>query len=100
MTPMQRRFRKLLQRFGESFVSAGRTGTGVITTLSSGNASNYLTRTELDAAGRPIRIAYVPFDDTTAEFATLTWDGLILTVKRVVSVRFRGVTVAKMLVLV
>ena len=40
------------------------------------------------------------FDDATVVNDTVVWNGLSLTVKRVVDLRSRDVTVAKLLVLV
>lgn len=100
MTPLQRRFKRIVGRFGEAFTVGATPGTGIFAPISSGFASVYLSDSERSAAARPIRVAYVAYDDTTAETATLAWDGLTLTVKRVVKVRFQGATVAKMLVLV
>ncbi|HEY0867648.1 MAG TPA: hypothetical protein VGE01_09720 [Fimbriimonas sp.] len=100
MTALQRRFRKIVQRLGEPYVSGGDTRTGIFAPMSSGFAGTYLTSAELGAAARPIRVAYVAFDDPTLEGAALTWNGYTLTVKRAIQVRFRGTTVARMLVLV
>lgn len=100
MTPLQRRFKRIVDRFGEAFTSAGHSAKAIFTPVSSSVVNTFLTWTESDVADRPIRMAYVAFDDTTTESAMIAWNGLTLTVKRVVEVRFEATTVAKMLVLV
>jgi hypothetical protein len=46
-----------------------------------------------------MRLAYVPFDDSSAAGNAATWDGLSYTVRKVVSARVKDQTVFKMLVL-
>jgi hypothetical protein len=99
MTVLQSRFCGLVQRFGEAFTVGGNARTGIFAPVSPGQASIYLSSAELEVAARPVRVAYVRFDDPTALNDSVSWDGMALSVKRVVKVRFRGVTVVKVLVL-
>jgi hypothetical protein len=46
-----------------------------------------------------MRLAYVPYDDSSTVGNSVTWDGLSFTVKKVVSARFQDSTIVKMLVL-
>jgi len=71
MTGVQRRFKKVIGRFGEAFTVGATNGTGIVTPIPSGVASIYLASDELSAATRPIRMAYVAYDDVTAVNASL-----------------------------
>lgn len=99
MNPIQRRFRRVIQRLGETYTTSGRTGFGVFTTVGPGLAGTFLTKAELDAHGRPLRFAYVPADDPTTLATNLTVNGLVLTVLKAIDLRHRGSTVARLLVL-
>ena len=99
MTAIQRRFKNVLERIGDTFTVSGNSRKGVFAVLPVEKAKGFLTQAEVDAAGRPLRIAYVPFDDTTAATNSVSWDGLTLTVKKALNVRAKGETVARLLVL-
>jgi hypothetical protein len=100
MNALQRRFKSVLERVGDGFTVGGSERKGVFAVLPLERVKDYLTLAEVDAAGRPIRFAYVPYDDPTAANDSVSGDGLSLTVKRAVAVRAKGVTVVRMLVLV
>src|SRR5262245_60558989 len=99
MTALQRRFKNVLERIGDTFTVSGNNRKGIFAVLPNERAKAFLTQTELDAAGRPLRMAYVPFDDATAVSNIVNWDGLTLTVKKAIGVRAKGETVARLLVL-
>lgn len=99
MTAMQRRFKAVLERIGDDFTVGGSAGKGIFTLLGRDRAADFLTDAEVAAATLPLRLAYVPFDDATAAAQTVVWDGLDLAVQKVVSLRAKGETVAKILVL-
>lgn len=99
MSALQRRFKNVLERIGDTFTVSGNNRKGIFAILPLERAKGFLTQAELDAAGRPLRMAYVPYDDTTAVTNTVSWDGLTLTVRKALSVRAKGETVARLLVL-
>src|SRR5690242_17960408 len=98
MTPLQRRFKKIVERFGDAYTVSSTTGVGIFVPVTTGQAGTYLTSSELGAAGRPIRMAYVPYDDATSAGASIVWNTLTLSVLKAVPIRFCGTTVAKLLV--
>ncbi len=100
MSPLQRRVKNVVRSLGDSFTVIGATRYGIFRVLSRGQALIYLPVATVDAATLPIRTAYVSFDDATALSDSVSWDGLALTVAKVVNARWRGEAVAKLLVLV
>lgn len=99
MTALQRRFKSVLERIGDDFVSDSGAGKGVFAVLPVERAGDFLTSAELEAAGRPIRFAYVPFDDGTEKEDEVSWNGLTLEVVKAVDLTAMGETVARMVVL-
>ncbi len=99
MTALQRRFKNVLERIGDSFAFGGSSRKGIFTVLGRERAKDFLTDAEIATLALPMRLAYVPFDDTTAASDTIIWDGFTLTVKKVVGLRAKGESVAKILVL-
>lgn len=99
MTVLQRRFKGIVDRFGDTFVISGASHRGVFGILAPAVAARYVTGSVIDAAARPIRSAYVAHDDTAAVGNSASWEGGTYTVQKVVPIRFRGETVAKLLVL-
>ena len=100
MTVAQRRVRGAVSLRGDAFTVGVDSRVGVFSVLSMSDAEGYLTAAEIGAAAIPVYAAYVAFDDSTAVNDTVVWNGLSLTVKRVVDLRSRDVTMAKLLVLV
>jgi len=99
VTVLQRRFKNVLQRIGETFTVAGNDRKGVITIAGRKRAEDFLTDAEFAAATPPLRIAYVPYDDATAESETVAFDGRSYAVLKVVNLRAKGETVARILVM-
>lgn len=99
MTPMQRRFKGTVSRLGETFTIGGSPHVGIFGILSPGVAARYVTGSVLDAAARPIRSSYVAFDDTATPGSSAVYEGATFTVQKVLAIRHRGETVAKLLVL-
>lgn len=97
MSATPKRFKNVILRLGDDYAVGGNGRKAIVTLLPGERASDFLTDAEIAALAKPIRLAYVPFDDATAVSDTVSWDGLSLTVKKVVSARARGETVAKML---
>jgi hypothetical protein len=85
-----------IREFGDAITG----GIGIVVALSREKAEGYLTDAEIAAAAMPIYAAYVPSDDGTSLAATVVWNGLSLTVKRIVSIRLKSETLAKVLVMV
>jgi len=99
MTAIQRRFKSVLERIGDTFTVSGNNRKGIFAILPLERAKEFLTQSELDAAGRPLRMAYVEYDDVAAVTNSVSWDGLTLTVKKALNIRAKGETVARLLVL-
>lgn len=99
MTALPRRVKRILQRLGETYTCGATAASGLFSVITSSIASTYIAYADLDTLPRPIRMAYVPFDDASTEGATLTTGGKTFTVRRAMDVRFHGTTVARILVL-
>ena len=100
MTVGQRRVRGAVALRGDAYTVGVDSRVGVFSVLSMSDAEGYLTAAEIGAASLPLYTAYVAFDDATVVNDTVVWNGLSLTVKRVVDLRSRDVPVAKLLGLV
>ncbi|MBI5706270.1 MAG: hypothetical protein HZC36_04700 [Armatimonadetes bacterium] len=98
MSIIPKRFKGVIELIGDDYLVSGNTRKAIVTILPSERAKDFLPQADIDASAKPMRLAYVPHDDATALSDTVAWDGLSLTVKKVVSARARGETVAKMLV--
>lgn len=98
MTVLQGRFTGIVDRLGETFVISGGSHKGVFGILSPAVAARYVSGSVIDAAARPIRSVYVAHDDTAAVGNSAVWEGGTYTVQKVIPIRFRGETVAKLLV--
>lgn len=99
MTAVQRRFKNVISRLGDSFTVGASSRVGVFAVLSPSGARSYLSDADLSLLGRPLRLVYVPYDDSTAVSDVVAWDGLSLTVKQIVKARHAGETIAKLMVL-
>ena len=99
MTGLQRRVKRIISHLGESFTVGASSGQAVFSVLGSSLGNALMGSATVDAATRPLRIAYTAFDDATAESSTLRWNGRDYLVQRVTEVRLRGVTIAKILAL-
>lgn len=99
MNPLQRRLKALIARVGDSFTVGGSSRKGVFGLLGVSRAKDLLPAGTVDALGRPLRVATVAYDDATAASDTVTWDGADYTVEKVLKVRWRDSTVARVLVL-
>lgn len=95
---MIERLARTIAQYGDAFTVGIAPHTGIFSVLSSTGASALFDSTELSALPRPIYQAIVPADDLTAESDTLDWNGLSLTVQRVLPYRYRGQTIAKRLI--
>jgi hypothetical protein len=98
MSAVPRRFKSVIERIGDSYTVGANTRKAIVSVLPDERAHDFLTQAEIDLATKPLRLAYVPHDDGTVATDTATWDGISFSVKKVVKARFRGETVAKMLV--
>jgi hypothetical protein len=96
MSALRDRLSAAIKGYGETVASS----TGIVVSLSREMAESYLTDAEVAAAAMPVYAAYVRYDDATSLAATVSWNGLSLTVKRIVPVRLKGETLAKVLVMV
>lgn len=99
MSLLQQRIKTRLEREADAFSVGGVGHSGVFQLLAPSKARTYLDDAVINAAQKPLYLAYVPHDDTTAELDTLDWNGLSLYVQRVVPVWLRDETALKLLVL-
>ncbi len=99
MNALRSRLSGVLKRYGEAFTVGGAATTGIFCPLPPERAKTYLTDAEVAAASRPMWLSYVPHDDPSTVAASVAWNSLALTVKRIVDVRVQGATVGKILVL-
>ena len=99
MTAAQRRVQSLVQRLGEDFTVGGAAHRGVFSNTTSGADRAFLTQAEVDAAGLPLWICVVTYDDTCAVSNTVSWNGLTFTVKKIAEARAFGALAGKMLLL-
>ena len=67
--------------------------------ISYGRALQYATPAEAGGYSKPIRLAIVPHDDSTAVGNTVVWSGLSLLVQKTDVLTCRGETVARVLIL-
>lgn len=72
---------------------------GVFSNVTVGTARSYMSAGEVDAALVPVFVCLVRNDDTTALSDTLSWNGMMFAVQRILEARFKGEVAAKMLVL-
>lgn len=99
MTPLQRRFKGVIERVGDGFTVGGSARKGVFAILPVLRALDYLPQADVDSSGRPMRLAYVPCDDATGAGDSVSWNSQTLSVKKAVEVRVQSVTVVRLLVL-
>jgi len=99
MSPVQRRVKNVIARAGEAFSVGASSRKGIFAFLAPGAANTYVDPGIVAALPRPIRVAYVGFDDVTAESDTVSYAAASLTVYRALDLRHRGEVVARMLVL-
>ena len=95
MTRLQARFRTIVARYGEDVGDAP----AVVASLTPSRARSYVSDGEIDAAGRPLWIAYAAYDHPAVEGGTVLWGARSLKVKRAIDIRFAGATVSRLLVL-
>ena len=95
MTRLQARFRTIIGRYGETLGAAP----AVVAPITPFRARSYLADAEIDAAPRPLWVAYAGHDHPATEGETLAWGTRSLVVRRAIEVRFAGKTVARLLVL-
>lgn len=98
MTLIQRRFKAVIERLGDTFTVGAVAGKALVAPLAFEDAQTYLTSAELAAAGLPIWALYVPFDDVTPAGATLTWNGVSYTVQRAIDWRFQDAAALRLLI--
>ncbi len=99
MTPLQRRFKYVIERLGDPFEVDAQQRMGVFAVLAGAKASDLLTETEQQGAALPMYLAYVPFDDTTALSETVAWNGRSLAVAKAIDCSFQGATIVRILAL-
>jgi hypothetical protein len=99
MSPVQRRFKTAIELMGDAFTSGAATRRAIFAFISSGQALSYLSPSELDLCTRPLRLAYVPYDDPAGVSDSVVWNGRTFVVKKAVGARWRGELVARLLLL-
>jgi hypothetical protein len=99
VTPAQARVRGALLASGENYLAGGVTRRAVFSLLRPGQARDYLSDADILAAGRPLRLAHVPYDDPTTPGTTLTFGGVSQTVVKTLDLRYLSAVVGRVLVL-
>lgn len=99
MTPLQRRFKYVIERLGDPFDVGAQQRVGVFAVLASAKASDLLTESEQQGATLPMYLSYVPFDDTTTLSETVDWNGRSLVVVKAIDCSFQGATIVRILAL-
>ncbi|MBS1706248.1 MAG: hypothetical protein JST40_10265 [Armatimonadetes bacterium] len=101
MSPMQRRFKSVIERLG-SLVPLNSVGQKMLlTTISPSAARMYMTDGDLQMVwNRPLAAAYVPFDCSAVATDTVSWQGNSYSIARAINMDAGGETVARLLVLV
>jgi len=100
LNPAQRRIKRAIRRLGDAFTVGGVTRYGVFAVMAPGRAASYLLQGVIEASDRPMRMAYVAYDDVTAVTDTVTFDAQTYVVQKVIKARVRGEAVARLLVMV
>ena len=99
MTAAQARVKGAIQASGENYLTGSSVRRGLFSILRPGQARDFLSDLDIDSAGRPIRIAYVPYDDTTAAGVSVTVGGVTQTVVKTVDLRYLAAVIARAVVL-
>ena len=99
MTALQRRMKSVIERVGDTFTVGGVPHKGVVTLLNPTAARDYLAQSDIDAAPRPLRLAYTAYDDLTAVGNSIVWASITLTVRKLVEVRYQDNVIARLMVL-
>lgn len=99
MTALQRRIKNVIEKIGDTFTIGSASHKGVFTLLTASAARDYLPQADIDAAPRPMRLVYAPYDDSSQAGNSAVWSSLTLTVRKVVEVRHQDSTIAKLLIL-
>ena len=98
MTQAQYRFIRCILQNSESFTANSVPKKGVFAVMSRTGAATYIPIGTVDGANRPIWGIFVPHDDTTFVTDPIVWDGLNLTILRVVRRRWRGSVLYRLLI--
>lgn len=99
MSVHQNRMTGLIERFGDSVDIGGKPKKAILAILSRSFAFTLIPSAEVEASVRPMRLAYLPWDDDVAVNDEVSWDGIDYLVKKVISTRFRNETIVKLAVL-
>jgi len=100
MSPLQKRFRNVIEISGEPVTIGGSDSHALMSPISYSQATVYMSLSELDSAtSRPRYGAYTSYDSPGAADDTFEWSGSPLTVRKVMDLRAKGQTVAKLMVL-
>lgn len=100
MSPTQRRFKNVINRVGEAFTVGGNARQGIFAFIAPGAARTYMDAATIDSVGRPLRAAYVPYDDPTTTGNTVTYASATYTVQKALDLRHRNEAVARLLLMV
>lgn len=97
MTAIQRRLKAAIARNCDSIEIDSVEKTAVVTLLPRGFAYSLMDLAIVEGAARPMRLAYVPYDDDSEEGDAVEYDGETFELLRIVPVRTKDQTVVKML---
>ena len=99
MSPTQRRIKSCIDLIGDTILVDGTPTKAVVALLARGTANSLMPTGDVDISTRPMRLAYVAFDDASVAGNAVVWDGLTFVLRKVISARLRDETVVKMLAL-
>lgn len=89
-----------IHRFGDEFMVGATPSVGLFSLVSASAAEAFFSASDVTTHGKPVYQAIVSADDETEATDTVDWNSLSLTVMLVLPYRYRGVTIAKRLILV
>lgn len=97
MVEAQHRIRQTIRQSGETYTVGTINRKGVVTLMSPRLAALYLTQAIIDNANRPLYAIFVPDNDATVATDTISWDGLTLSILKIVRRRLRGTLLFKII---
>jgi hypothetical protein len=92
------RVRRAIASRAESYTVGFSSRKGVFALISPSRAARYIPQATIDTANRPIWAVVVADSDATVAGDVISWDGLSLTVLKVVKRRYRSTLLFKLLI--
>jgi hypothetical protein len=100
MTPLQKRFKNVIERMGDTCTVNSVASAAMFAPISPSSVKTYLEDAVFNTiSARPIYLGYVGYSVAASPAQTVVWRGVNYTIKKVFELRARDQTIAKMLVL-